>query len=90
MKRRAAGPLGQLRGQHLDGDDPVQRRVEALSTTPMPPRPTPQHLVVLQPAQLPRLVRRAKEAERPESSWSAAQIAVPVIAGRPIGRSLLA
>ena len=42
LAANAGGPrrCGQLRRQHLDGHQPIRAGSRALSTTPMPPRPS--------------------------------------------------
>ena len=65
-KRLRAVPLAaSCGGQHLDGHDAVQRRVERLEhDAHAAPADHLQHLVVTQPAELARLVRRAEETKR--------------------------
>ena len=56
------GARGQLRGQHLDSDDPLQVLVERLEDCPHAPLANDcQHLVAVQPPERSRLVRRGQE-----------------------------
>ena len=55
---RAAG--GQMRRQHLDRDRAIERRVEALSTTPMPPAPTTPEISYPPTARASRIVGRTE------------------------------